>query len=73
MRTACCLFPVHRETDVSNSPFFAAAWLRKLRNYRGWFLEQDKMKSDESKRPGKAVNNGDLFGFEGSFRKLNVD
>jgi hypothetical protein len=52
---------------------FAAAWLKKLESYRDWFLEQDKMKSDESKRIGKAFNSGDLFGIEGSFRQLNVD
>jgi hypothetical protein len=50
-----------------------AAWLKKLESYRDWFLEQDNMKSDESKRPGKSLDSGDLFGFEGSFRKLNVD
>ncbi|KAJ9582715.1 hypothetical protein L9F63_022939 [Diploptera punctata] len=50
-----------------------SAWLKKLESYREWFLEQDKYKSDESKRHGKAVQSCDLFGFEGSFRKLNVD
>jgi hypothetical protein len=61
---------VERHIEFS---LFAAAWLKKLESYRDWFLEQDKMKSDESKRIGKVFNSGDLFGFEGSFRQLNVD
>jgi hypothetical protein len=52
---------------------FPAAWIKKLASYRDWFLEQDKMKSDESKRIRKTFNSEDLFGFEGSFRQLNVD
>jgi hypothetical protein len=51
----------------------AAAWLKKLESYRDWFLEQDNMKSDESKRIRRDFNSGDLFGLEGSFRQLNVD
>lgn len=50
-----------------------SAWLKKLLSYRDWFLEQDKMKSDESKRTGKTFNSGELFGFDGSFRQLNID
>jgi hypothetical protein len=47
--------------------------LKKLESYKDWFIEQEKLKSDESRRIGKAVTSSDLFGFEGSFRKLNVD
>ncbi|XP_069698919.1 alpha-tocopherol transfer protein-like [Periplaneta americana] len=50
-----------------------SAWIKKMESYRDWFLEQDKMISDESKRPGKALNSGELFGIDGSFRKLNID
>lgn len=50
-----------------------SAWVKKLESYRDWFVEQEKFKSDESKRIGKTVTSSDLFGFEGSFRKLNVD
>ncbi|XP_047115111.1 uncharacterized protein LOC124795232 isoform X2 [Schistocerca piceifrons] len=41
--------------------------------YRDWLLEQDRYVSDESKRPpGTAIVN-DMFGMEGSFKKLSVD
>jgi hypothetical protein len=52
---------------------FPDAWKRKLESYREWFVEQDKLKVDESKRPGKKFDSGDIFGFEGSFRQLSVD
>ncbi|XP_069699155.1 uncharacterized protein [Periplaneta americana] len=48
-------------------------WLKKLDSYHDWFLQHENFKSDESKRQGGDFNFGDLFGFEGSFRKLNVD
>jgi hypothetical protein len=31
------------------------------------------MKTDENKRPGKAIDSPELFGFDGSFRQLNLD
>lgn len=42
-------------------------------SYKDWFLEQEKLKADESKRPGKPKTYGDLFGMEGSFKQLTID
>jgi hypothetical protein len=44
-----------------------------MERYHDIFLEREKYKSDESKRPGPAVSSSELLGFEGSFRKLDVD
>ena len=52
---------------------FSDGWKKKLESYRSWFLENESLMVDESKRPGKAFNASDLFGFEGTFRKLTVD
>lgn len=48
--------------------------VKKLESYRDWFLEeQDNCRVDESKRAGKGRTATDLFGVEGSFKKLDID
>ncbi|KAJ4426916.1 hypothetical protein ANN_26715 [Periplaneta americana] len=66
--TLCLIF-------IVNEPLLTLSdlWLKKLDSYHDWFLQHENFKSDESKRQGGDFNFGDLFGFEGSFRKLNVD
>lgn len=44
----------------------------KFYSYRDYFLEEEKFVSNENKRVGGPAD-GNLFGSEGSFRKLNVD
>ncbi|XP_071443165.1 alpha-tocopherol transfer protein-like [Hetaerina americana] len=48
-------------------------WRKKLESYREWFLEQESVKADESKRQEKSRSYDDLFGVDGSFRKLTID
>lgn len=50
-----------------------AEWKKKIESYKDWFVEDDKYRNDESKRPGKPKTSESLFGLEGSFRQLNVD
>jgi hypothetical protein len=48
-------------------------WKEKAETYRSWFLEQEEVKVDESRRPGKSFSSNDLFGCEGCLRQLNFD
>ncbi|XP_022907056.1 alpha-tocopherol transfer protein-like [Onthophagus taurus] len=48
-------------------------WIKRLDENTAWFKEQENIKADESKRPGKPTNYDDLFGVDGSFRQLSID
>ncbi|KAK0183088.1 hypothetical protein PV327_001160 [Microctonus hyperodae] len=48
--------------------------IKWLETHRAWFLEDEaKGRVNESLRPGKGKSATDLFGVEGSFKKLDID
>ncbi|XP_049708171.2 alpha-tocopherol transfer protein-like [Helicoverpa armigera] len=50
-----------------------AYWRNKVQEYGSWLEEDFKYGTDESKRPGKPKTAEDMFGVDGSFRKLDFD
>lgn len=48
------------------------SWRQKIDEYRDWFLQQEKFHSDETKRPAETIAS-ELFGVDGSFKKLSID
>jgi hypothetical protein len=66
-----CLHQVNPAADIT---FVSEEWKKKVEARRDWFLENEKYRSDEKKRPGgRPKTQEDLFGLEGPFRQLNVD
>ncbi|KAB7496403.1 SEC14-like protein 2 [Armadillidium nasatum] len=59
--------------DNGNLKEITENWHKKVNEKRNWLLEDEKYIVDESKRSGKPRTSSDLFGIEGSFRKLNID
>lgn len=51
----------------------AARWRSYLTAHRDWFLAQESVKTDETKRVGKLNSCMDDVGCPGSFRTLTVD
>lgn len=48
--------------------------VKKLEDHREWFVkEETTCRVNENLRPGKQKNATDLFGVEGSFKKLDID
>ncbi|KAJ9583070.1 hypothetical protein L9F63_022592 [Diploptera punctata] len=48
-------------------------WQKKLTNSADWLIRRENVKSDESKRPTNNVKYNEMFGTEGSFRKICID
>lgn len=53
----------------------SAEWLRTLQSsaWRRWFIEQDSIQIDETKRIEKINKFDERFGAEGYFRKIDID
>jgi len=48
-------------------------WQTKVMENKSWLMEQARHKSNETLRPGKPRSHADIFGIEGSFRRLDID
>ncbi|KAJ8865745.1 hypothetical protein PR048_033266 [Dryococelus australis] len=47
--------------------------IEEMIQHRDWFLEEEKLRVDESKRPDRNKSVRNAFGIVGSFKKLDID
>ncbi|XP_053684681.1 retinol-binding protein pinta-like [Sabethes cyaneus] len=67
------LLPEEYGGDAGSVQSIAEKWAKKIESYRDYFVEDEQYGTDEKKRPGKPRSADNLFGIDGSFRKLEVD
>ncbi|KAL6440292.1 hypothetical protein ACFW04_003100 [Cataglyphis niger] len=67
------ILPVDFGGEQPSLDTIADMWQAKLMQQREWFLEQEKVKVNESLRSNSVIKPDDLFGVSGTFRKLNID
>lgn len=46
---------------------------RRLYDYADYLKDEEKLVVDETKRMGKTRNANEVFGIEGTFKKLDID
>ncbi|KAK5647007.1 hypothetical protein RI129_005471 [Pyrocoelia pectoralis] len=71
-----CMVQVGKASPSNNNfrcLYMHMEWKAKVESYRDWFLENEKLKSNEDLRKGTSKTSSSVFGMEGSFRKLNID
>lgn len=67
------VLPTEYGGDAGSIKDINEAWRQILIDNRPYFIEQEKMKANEALRPGSPRTSDDLFGMDGSFRKLTID
>ncbi|XP_050445986.1 retinol-binding protein pinta-like isoform X3 [Cataglyphis hispanica] len=67
------ILPVDFGGEQPSLDTIADMWKAKLMQRREWFLEQEKVKVNESLRSNSVIKPDDVFGVSGTFRKLNID
>lgn len=67
------MISVYSNNNNNNKIVIVEQWREKLREYTPWFKEQEEKKANEALRPGSPKTADDLFGMDGTFRKLTID
>jgi len=67
------ILPVEYGGDGLSISELTAYWKDRVEKNAEPLLKLEKFKADESKRPGTPKTTKELFGIEGSFRKLEID
>ncbi|KAF5308776.1 hypothetical protein FQR65_LT06009 [Abscondita terminalis] len=67
------LLPQEYHGTLANEDELFAKWKHIVESYHDWFKEDEKYRSYEELRVGEIVTHSDIFGVEGSFRKLDFD